>query len=136
MKPKKSWDDATKRMMSQVNETSVSKDELLSVVQEVSESNPEDRDMEGHALAAIRLYSNDPDKVKAIMFRLEALVNLLVYEGAPGWTLSLPNGAVLTQEPVFAAAVQQLIEQDGNVVFDREPFLDKVLELAELDEIG
>lgn len=103
----------------------------------VSESSHEDRDMEGHALAAVRLYSHDPSKVKAIMFRLEALANLLVDEGAPGWTLSLSNGAVLTQEPVFAAAaVQPSIEQGGNVVFDRESFLDKVLELAELDEIG
>jgi hypothetical protein len=84
MKPKKSWDDATKRMMSQVNETPISKDEMLSVVQEVGESNPEDRDMTGHALVAVRLYSNDPPKVKAIMFRLEALVNLLIDEGAPG----------------------------------------------------
>jgi hypothetical protein len=137
MRPKKSWDDATKRMMLQVNETPISKDELINVVQEVGESDPENRDMEGHALVAVRLYSNDPLKVKAIMFRLEALVNLLVDEGASGWTLSLPNGAVLTQEPVFAAAaVQPLIEQDGNVVFERETFLDKVLELAEVDQIG
>jgi hypothetical protein len=49
----------------------------------------------------------------------------------------LPSGAVLTQEPVFAAAaIEPLIEQDGNVVFDRELFLERVLELTELDRIG
>lgn len=123
--------------MSQVNETPILKDDILSVIQEVGDSAPEDRDMESHLFAAIRLYSGDPDKVTAIMFRLEALAHLLVDEDAPGWTVSLPNGAVLTQEPVFAAAaVQPLIEQDGNVAFDRELFLAKVLELAELDKVG
>lgn len=127
MKSKDSWSEATKRMMSQINETPILKDELLRVVQEVSDSALEDRDMESHLFAAIRLYSNDPDKVKAIMFRLEALVYLLINEDAPGWTLSLTNGAVLTQEPVFAAAaVQPLIEQDGNVAFNRESFLAEV----------
>jgi hypothetical protein len=35
-----------------------------------------------------------------------------------------------------AAAVQPLVERDGDVAFDREAFLEKVLELAELDQIG
>jgi hypothetical protein len=137
MEQKKPWNDATKMMMSRVNATPISTDELTSVVQEVGQSEPEDRDWHGHTLAAIRLYPNDPDKVKAIIFRLEALARLLVNEGAPGWTLSLPDGSDLTQEAVFAAAaVQPLIEQQGEVAFDRETFLEKVLELADLDQIG
>jgi hypothetical protein len=51
-------------------------------------------------------------------------------------TLLLPNVAVLAQEPVLAAAVQPLVEQDGDVAFDREAFLEKVLELAEQEKIG
>lgn len=137
MASKEPWDDATKRMMARVNDTPVSKDELLSVVQEVGQSDPGGHDMTAHAIAAIRLNPGDPGKVKAIIFRLEALARLLAGEGAPGWTLSLPGGAVLTQEPVFAAAaVQPLVEQAGEVTFDREAFLEKVLELAELEEIG
>jgi hypothetical protein len=134
---KEPWDYETKGMMRQVNATPVSQEELLSVIREVRESGPESRDMTGHALIAVRLYSDDPDKVKAIMFRLEALARLLSEQEAPGWTLSIPNGAVLIQEPVFAsAAVQPLVEQDGEVAFEREAFLEKVLDLADLEQIG
>jgi hypothetical protein len=71
------------------------------------------------------------------MFRVEALAKLLDAEGAPGWTLPLPNGAVLTQGPVFAAAASEpLVEKEGEVAFDRQKFLAAVLDLADLDEIG
>jgi hypothetical protein len=127
---------STRAAVEEANNTPVLKTELLRVIQEVDTSTPESRDWEGHAITAVRLFE-DADKVKAIMFRLDALVSLLTGEGAPGWTLVLPNGAVLTQEAVFAAtAMEPLIESEGQVAFDRERFLDRVLEIADLDEIA
>lgn len=137
MKPEDSSHVATKRMIEQVNNVSVSKEDLIEAVQEIGELDPEERDFTGHAITIVRLHSGEPEKVKAIMFRLEALARLLAREGAPGWTLALPNEAVLTQEPVFAAAaVQPMIEQNGRVAFERDSFLQKVLDMADLERLG
>jgi len=123
--------------MERINNTPVSKDEIIEIVQEIAEREPGDRDAEGHMLVITSLHHNNPDKGQSIYFRLEALAQFLTQEGATGWTLELPNGATLTQEPVFAAAaVHPLSERDGELVFERESFLKKVLELADLDRVG
>jgi hypothetical protein len=47
------------------------------------------------------------------------------------------DGSFPTYESVFAAAaVQPLIEKDNDLVFEREAFLSKVLELAEPEGEG
>jgi hypothetical protein len=80
-----------------------------------------------------RLYKGDHLKASAVLFRMQALAHIINEEGAPGWTFpKKPDGSVLTQEWVFAAAaVQPLIEIDNNFRFEQEAFLKKVLELAE-----
>jgi hypothetical protein len=132
------WDDSTRRMIAECNSVPILSEDLTRVVEEVDTSSPETRDMVGHAITAVRLFNGDPDRVQAIMFRLEALVNLLLQEeSVTAWTITLPDGSVLTSEPIFgAAATQPLIESKGEVAFDRESFLAKVLELAEVDQIG
>ena len=68
---------------------------------------------------------------------MEALARLLVDEDAPEWALRLPNGFVLAQEPIFAAAaVERLVLSGKEVTFNKETFLQRALELAELDTIG
>lgn len=69
------------------------------------------------------------------MFRMEALTRLLKEGKISGWVLpAQPDGSIPTMEAVFAAAaVQPLIEKEGNVAFDREAFLKRVLELAEAE---
>ena len=54
------------------------------------------------------------------------------------WTLpKLPDGSIPTTEAVFyAAASQPFIEKDGEFIFDRESFLEKVLDLAEVEGHG
>jgi hypothetical protein len=137
MEAKEPWNDSTKKMIERINNVPVSKEELLELVDETEQLDPEERCYESHLVTLIRLQHGNHEKVSAIMFRMEALARLLAQEGATGWTLPLPNGGLLTQEPVFAAAaIQPLIEQNGDVAFDREEFFQKVLELAELDEIG
>jgi hypothetical protein len=75
----------------------------------------------------------DFHKASAIMFRLQALVNLIKAETLPGWTLpQQSDGCFPTDEAVFAAAaVQPLVQKENDLVFEREAFLRKVLELAE-----
>jgi hypothetical protein len=131
------WDDASRDMLAEANTTPVTKDDLLRIVDEAESSFPDARDLMAYAIAA-RSFIRDPDKMEAVMLRLKALSRFVSNEGAPGWTVSLPDGVVLTPEPVFAAAaaVQPLIEVSDDVGFDRETFLARVLEIAELKEIG
>jgi len=130
------WDDASRDMLSEANTTPVTKDDLLRIVDEAESSFPDARDLMAYAMAA-RGFIRDPDKMEAVMLRLKALSRFVSDEGAPGWTISLPDGVVLTPEPVFAAAADQpLIEVGDDVGFDRETFLARVLEIAELKEIG
>jgi hypothetical protein len=128
----------TRDLVAEINQTPVLTEDLLNLIQEVHESPPESRDWEGRAITAVVLFAGTtPHKAKAVMFRVEALARLLDAEGAPGWTLPLPNGALLTQEAVFAAAAAEpLIEHEGEVAFDRQKFLARVLEMADLDQIG
>src|SRR6476660_9816097 len=114
MPNKKVTTDGARRLMERVNNTPVSQDEIIEVVQEIAGREPGDRGFEGHMLTIVSLHHDNPDKGQSIYFRLEALARFLTQEGATGWTLELPNGATLTQEPVFAAAaVHPLTERDG-----------------------
>ncbi len=90
-------------------------------------------DLEALMFMIARLFKGEPQKAGAVLLRMQALARLLEEEGAPGWTLpKQPDGAIPTQEWVFAAAaVQPLIEINNDAQFEREPFLDKVLKLAE-----
>ena len=69
---------------------------------------------------------------------MNALAKLVEERDAPGWTLpKLPDGSIPTQQAVFtAAAVHPLVEQDGEMVFDRASFLDRVLEVADPEGRG
>jgi hypothetical protein len=133
----KSSDPSALKILDEINNTPISKKDIIKVVQGISELEPEERDFTGHTLVGIRLFAGEPEKVKSIMFRLEALARLMEQAEATGWSVSLPNGAELTQEPMFAAAaVHPLILVDGQFSFDCDSFLEKVLELADLEQVG
>lgn len=133
---KKAWDENTKKLIARINAIVITEEEIVEVVEETEEINPEDRNWEASTFMVARLHPGDFEKVGAIVFRMEALTRLLAKAGAPGWTLpETADGGILTQEAVFAAtAVQPLVEQDGEVAFEQEAFLQKVLELADLEE--
>ena len=132
------WNDSTRELIAFTNSVPVSVEDLTSLVDEIEMSQPEMRDWQSSAIVAVRLFNGDPDKVEAVMFRLEALMRLLIADKSQTpWTISLPDGVILTSEPVFAAAAcEPIVENAGEVAFDREKFLSKVLELAEVDEIA
>lgn len=119
------------------NQVPVTKEDIIEVVEELELVDPDDHGWEKGFVTVIRLQNGNREKVQARMFRMEALAHLLENEDTSGWTLWLPNGAVVTQEPILAAAaVEKLIENESDVGFDRESFLKKVLELADLDIEG
>lgn len=125
------------RLLERINSTPVSKGEIFEALIEVHDLDEEERDLDGRALTVIRLHSDSPDRVQSLMFRIEALVRLVVNAGTSGWTLPLPSGAVATRESVFAAAgVEPLVEIDGQLEFERERFFEKALEFEDAEVIG
>lgn len=65
--------------------------------------------------------------------RMHALARI-TREGARGWVLDqpAPDGMRLVEESMFAAAAVEPLVRDGEgeFTFDRESFLNRVLELA------
>jgi hypothetical protein len=86
---------------------------------------------------AADLSGKDHWKAGALYFRARALAKLVTQDkGAPGWTIRGENGCVFANECVFAvAAMEPLVVADGEFAFDRQRFLDRVLELS-TPEVG
>jgi hypothetical protein len=125
-------DEGSMKVLERVNRTSVTKNDILQFITELANREADDRDFEGRTILLIRLQRGNPDKVLSIEFRMEALAQLFGGAEPKAWTLPpLPDGAIPTAEPVFAAAAEQpLIEVDGRPAFERDTFFAKVLELA------
>lgn len=120
--------------LNSVNEVVVSFDDLWRVAGESEQLHKSgERDFEALIFMIAHFFKGEPRKAGAVLLRMQALARLLEEEGTPGWTLpKQPDGAIPTQEWVFAAAaVQPLVEIDNDARFERESFLSKVLELAE-----
>lgn len=131
--------DDSKIVLDLANAVTVSGQELLRANEKAESLPQENRSFEGAMFTIAGLYRGDFKRAIAVLFRMRALANLLqTDEGIPGWTLpQLPDGSVPTEETVFAAAaVQPLIEIDGEIAFERDAFMAKVLELAELEIHG
>lgn len=122
-----------RRELDKANSAKISRRLMVRFVEECAKLPKEDRGFEGHTFTAIQL-TKDSKKVAALMFRMQALAQLvgLNGDGTPGWTLlKAPDGAVLTHEAVFAAAaVEPLVFSCGDVAFAKKPFMDRVLALA------
>ena len=125
-------------LLAEVNALEIAKEELWEIASDLSASDRESPDAEpcfeaGFTTIARRTKKRRRRRAFAIWSRMEALARLVEDEGAPGWTLpQMPDGSILTHRAVFnAAAVHPLVERDGEWVFDRTSFLDRVLELAE-----
>ena len=70
---------------------------------------------------------------------MTALARLEVGNPIKGWTLGkTPDGAVLTHQAVLAAAATfpLSLDEDGEFIFERKLFLNKVLEIADSEGEG
>jgi hypothetical protein len=71
------------------------------------------------------------------MFRVEALSKLLESQSAPGWTLLGPDGSIFADHTIFAAsALEPLVIRNGEMAFDYDSFLRRLLAEAELEIHG
>ena len=124
---------AVDRMLAETSSIRVSKDELYEVAKEASKLKMNDRNIEGFAFTIARLFSGDPEKAGAVMYRMQALFRLLHEEGLPGWTLSRqPNRTLAAHEAVLAAAATEpLMERNGEIAFDYSAFVNRVAQLAD-----
>ncbi len=117
-----------------INRVAITFEDLWRLTSQASEFHASgERDLEALMYLIARNFKGEPAKAGAVLLRMQALVQLLNVEGVSGWTLpKQADGAIPVQEAVFeAAAVQPLVEIENDARFDRQLFLDKVLELAE-----
>ena len=118
-----------------INNVTISVEDLWFVQEVVTEiREEEDIDLTTLLFVVADLYKDDPIKAGALMFRMIALARLVIEEGAPGWTLpAQPDGTILAQKCVFAAAaLEPILEEGKQLKFDKQSFLAKVLELSEV----
>ena len=124
-------------LIKSLNSIELKEEELLRVIDEYTTA----RDI-GVCPAAIgriaekRLYEASPDKAKAILVRLQALAALIRHDELKNWLLDdaicvMP--AIANRALVSAAAEHPLAIVDGDITFERESFLRRILELAELE---
>jgi hypothetical protein len=126
--------ESNQKTIDMLNGIAVTKEELLTLV---TESEKYSGGEPGGGLFLIaKLYKGSPQKAQAVYFRMEALSQLLVKNGAPGWTLPpAEDGSILTQAAVFsAAALEPLAAIEDDIGFEQESFLRRVL--AEADTEG
>ena len=120
------------QILAQASSVTISKEDLYQVAIETSKLKVGTRNFEGFTYTLARMFSGEPDKAGAIMFRMLALAQLLDEEAALEWILlKHPDGSLAAKKPLFAAAaVQPLIEKDGGIGFDTMTFLDEVADFA------
>jgi hypothetical protein len=125
-------------MVARLNAVRITKEDLWRVAGEAEKVHKNPPDPFGSMFLVARMFKGEPAKAQAVLFRMEALARLLEERGAPGWTLpKTPDGAIPTQEAVFsAAAVEPLAKVDGEIGFEQQAFLKRVLAEAEVEGNG
>ncbi len=85
------------------------------------------------AITTVQLYAHAPEKAKAIIFRLQALSLLIEDNELSNW-IRMDETCFATpmakRALISAAAEHPLALIDGDILFEKESFLRKVLELA------
>jgi hypothetical protein len=85
-------------------------------------------------LTTIRLFNDSPEEAKAIIFRLQALAKMIANDELGDWILGYGTSMMPTialKAMISAAAYHPLSLINGDVLFEKESFLRKVLEFAE-----
>lgn len=123
------------KITAEINAVRVTSDDLLLASREVHKLPPEDRDWEGRLHLMVRLFQGEPDKARAVEYRLLAMSRLLESGVLPHWVQpKAADGSVQIAEPVWAtAATAPLMLGKRDPYFDPRSFIERVLALAEPD---
>jgi hypothetical protein len=131
------WTEADQQLLERVNRTRLTGQEIAEFIEAVQSLPKKKRFYEARVIIASDLHPGDHEKAFALMFRTDALARFLDEEGVPAWTLRVGHNRFLMDRVVFdTAAIEPLIEKDSELTFNREAFLQKALELAEVHQIG
>ncbi len=86
------------------------------------------------AITTMQLFVAEPNKAKAVVFRLQALGLMIENNDLKNWIRAdgiSPAPIISKRILVSAAAEHPLSLIDGDILFEKESFLQRVLELAE-----
>jgi hypothetical protein len=123
----------TRRFIDRVNAVKITHEDMV-VACEIMEPEPEGgRSFEATVVRLARAFPSEPQKVQAVVFRMQALGSL-ASKSRPGWWF-LPSegeGALsVSRLALQVAATLDLIEDGHSVSFDEGAFLELALQLAE-----
>lgn len=85
-------------------------------------------------ITTMQLFITNPDKAKAVAYRLQALGLMIENDDLKHWIRADGTGSepiISKRTLVIAAAQHPLALIDGDILFEKESFLQRVLELAE-----
>jgi hypothetical protein len=127
--------DSDLYLLSVLNSVSLKTSELLRVVKATIKAHEEGKPHHVMgAIATIKNFSGNSNKVTAIVFRLQALAKMVEKNELRYWILANETGfspTIAHRALISAAARHPLSFINGDFVFEKEPFLRSVLELAE-----
>ena len=109
------------KVLRRINRTHVPAAEMIEISKEMEDLEAEKRDWFGLAFLAARHFPDDPQLAIAAVFRIEALVRVVVSGRLPGWARPLqPDGTIHTHHLLIAAAGEvPLVFKGKGMVFDR-----------------
>jgi hypothetical protein len=118
-----------------LNAVRLDEEDLFEAIQAATDAyeNGECHMMTG-VITTMQLFITTPEKAKAVVFRLQALGVMIENDQLKSWIRMDGARAVPTimqKALVSAAAVHPLSLIDGDILFEKESFLRRVLELAE-----
>jgi hypothetical protein len=84
-------------------------------------------------IEALQFHNHTPDEAKAIIFRLQALGLMIKNNDLKDWIRLYETGAVRSVQKALISATAQhpLSLIRGDILFEKESFLKRVLELAD-----
>lgn len=121
--------------LNDLNAVRLEDEELARVLAEAKKIHAEgEADQWTGIMTTIQIHCNAPEKAKAIIFRLQALALMVQNDQLGEWILGYGTGImpdVAEKALLSAAAGHPLSIVDGDVSFERESFLHRVLEAVE-----
>jgi hypothetical protein len=122
-------------LISDINAVSLKEEELSKVLAAAIKAKEEGETNNWTGIiTTIRLFNDSPEKAKAIIFRLQALAAMIEKNELGDWILGDGTGimpAIAQKALVSAAAHHPLSVINGDVLFEKESFLRRIIELAE-----